>query len=192
MITRIVAGIVIAALGILPAVAQETKPPALPAVGAVAPDFTLKEAQTGKKRRLQEFAKAKRPVALFFFCGCSWCADTAREWAVYQRTHALPMNAATVIVYQTSDATEARNLLTTSGLDPKQTALLLDGDRAVTDNLYHSDPCPRIVIVDPGGKVRYVNTGADEKPREAPPQLLAARALAMLGSGTMKIPTPGK
>ncbi len=124
------------------------------AIGQTAPDFDLADAATGRMTRLSEFVKQARPVALFFFCGCTACRQTAREWAGRQRTNALPENAATVIVYQ-SDAAEARNFLAATGLDSKRTILLADPQRRVTERLYHIDSCPRVFVQDLQGLVCY-------------------------------------
>ncbi len=156
-------------------------PSELATIGFAAPDFTLPDARTGKARSLHEFARAKRPVALFFFCGCPACRAVANEWAVLRRGGALPPDAATVIVYSTADRAEACALAAASGLDPKRTAVLCDtGDLSVTQRLYHAEPCPRLFVLDPAGGIVYANTGGDEKPQTAPAGLLAARALATL------------
>lgn len=180
MSTALIAAILMTSVA--PSKAQSDTPPSsLPAVATLAPDFTLPDANTGKKRSLREFARAKRPVALFFFCGCPACHAVAQEWAKYQRGNALPQNAATVIVYSTTDRNEAKARIAASGLDPKRTAVLCDTENlSVTERLYHAEPCPRLVVVNPVGKIVYANTGADEKPQEAPAELLVARALSAL------------
>lgn len=186
---RMFAAFIIAILvtSVAPSKAQSDMPPSsLPAVATLAPDFTLLDANTGKKRSLREFARAKRPVGLFFFCGCPACHAVAQEWAKYQRGNALPTNAATVIVYSTTDRNEAKVRIAASGLDPKRTAVLCDTESLnVTERLYHAEPCPRLVIVNSAGKIVYANTGADEKPQEAPAELLVARALSVLLNPTL-------
>ena len=173
---------------------DNTLPPnELPAIGSAAPDFTLPDAHTGTKRTLSEFAASRRPVALFFFCGCPACHAVATEWAMLQRGNALPANTATIIVYSTTDRAEARARVAASGLDKRRTAVLCDTeDLSVTEGLYHAEPCPRLFVVDPAGKVVYANTGDDDvtfagdgdrsKPQEAPAGLLVARALSALQS----------
>ena len=159
----------------------------MPAIGTSAPDFTLPDAHTGKARSLRAFARAKRPVALFFFCGCPACHAVATEWAMLQCGNALPPTTATVIVYSTTDRAEARARVAASGLDPKRTAVLCDmEDLSVTERLYHAEPCPRLFVVDPASKVVYANTGDDEKPQEAPSGLLVARAFSALQSTITK------
>ena len=168
--------------------AQESRPAAtLPAAGSAAPDFTLPDAHTGKARILREFARAKRPVVLFFFCGCPACHAVATEWATLQHGNALPASTATVIVYSTADRAEARARVAVSGLDKKRTAVLCDTeDLSITERLYHAEPCPRLFVVDPASKVVYANTGDDEKPQEAPSGLLVARAFSALQSTITK------
>jgi peroxiredoxin len=151
---------------------------ALPSLGRPAPAFTLTDAD-GKARSLSEWEG--RPVALFFFCGCSWCAEVAKEWGLRQREQG-PNGAApplTVIVYS-GDAAEAKALAKESGLDARATVLLCDPDLRVTQDIYHSEPCPRVFVLDGQRTVRYVNAGPDDRPREAPAAVIAAKALAAL------------
>jgi peroxiredoxin len=160
----------------------------LPAPGKAAPPFTLVDAD-GKRRSLPSDLK-DRPAALFFFCGCPWCAEVAREWGTLQRGNALtapagsagapPTPAPVTIVVYSGTAAEAKALLKETGLDAGQTWLLPDPELRVTQNLYHSEPCPRVFILDRGGSVRYVNAGPDDKPREAPAAVIAAKALTAL------------
>ncbi|MBC7805025.1 MAG: redoxin domain-containing protein [Akkermansiaceae bacterium] len=172
-----------------PAMPQEPKisPSPLPTVGTIAPDFTLPDANTGKKRSPREFSQAKRPVALFFFCGCRACQTVAQEWAKYQSGNALPGNAATMIVYSTTDRDEAKSRIAASGLDPKRTAVLCDTEAlTVTERLYHAEPCPRIFVIDRLGKIAHASVKVDAtepEPSESVAAFLAASALdALRGS----------
>lgn len=160
-----------------------TRRPEPPANGKPAPGFTTRDT-AGKPRRLREWRG--RPVVLFFFCGCSWCTDVAKEWATYQRTRALPdapptpagksnAGAITVVVYQGS-AEEAIALQRATNLDPARTVLLPDPDNRLT-TLYGADPCPRAIVLDPTGVVRYANRGPDDLPRKSPAPLIAGRTL---------------
>ena len=157
----------------------------LPPVGTVAPRFRLPDAHTGKARSLP----AKRPIALFFFCGCSACHQVATAWATQQRANALPPNTATVIVYQSSDPNEARSFARDTGLDTKQTAVLLDPDLCVTEKQYHALPCPRLFVLDAHGTIRFENTGNESISEPAP--VLVARCIAALqATGTTDRKTP--
>lgn len=148
----------------------------MPPLGKPAPPFTLADV-SGKKRGLASFKG--RPLVLCFFCGCNACADVALQWAQLQRGKALPKDALTLIVYQGS-AEEVKALARRSALDPTQTILLPDADRKVTDALYHADPCPRLLVIDPKGILRYANTNPDDKPQEAPAAIIVAKALDAL------------
>jgi peroxiredoxin len=174
-----------------PAAPQEslTPPNIAPVVGTLAPNFTLPDAHTGKKRSLREFAQAKRPVALFFFCGCRTCQAVAQEWAKYQSGNALTKNAAdgtsgsaaTVIVYSTTDRNEAISRIAASGLDPKQTAVLCDTESlTVTGRLYHAEPCPRIFVIDRLGRIIYASVKVDVAEPES-----AESVAALLAAGTL-------
>src|SRR5262245_40132676 len=98
--TRRVTVLTFLATGLLPLTALRADRPA-PGVGSIAPAFTLADVE-GKKRSLAEFHG--RRVALFFFCGCSWCAAVAKEWGPLQRGGALEEKGVkppvTVIVYE--------------------------------------------------------------------------------------------
>jgi peroxiredoxin len=169
-----------------------------PATGHPAPAFVLSDVN-GKKRSLAEFRG--RPVALFFFCGCSWCADVAREWATLQRSHALDQSHSgslkapiTLIVYQ-GGVEEARSLAAAYGLDPAETVLLPDPQLTVTLQTYNADPCPRVFVVDRKGILRYSNTGKDDLARKAPAMVIVSRTIdALRAAGekeqTKKVPDP--
>ena len=148
----------------------------LPPLGKPAPSFTLTDV-TGKNRPLTSFKG--RSLVLCFFCGCNACADVALQWAQLQRGKALPKDALTLVVYQGS-AEEVKALARRCALDLAQTILLPDADRKVTDALYHADPCPRLLVIDPKGILRYANTGPDDKPQEAPAAIIVAKALDAL------------
>jgi hypothetical protein len=159
-----------------------------PAVRKAAPAFTLTDVD-GKKRTLAEFRG--RPVALFFFCGCHWCADVGREWAEIQRggllsaaEDAKPAAAPiTVIVYSGLNGDAARNLAAHCGLDRKQTVLLPDLKEQVSKKLYDAEPCPRVFVVDPRGVLRYTNNGKDDAPRLAPALVIASKTLEAIQAG---------
>lgn len=170
---------------------------AAPAVGKSAPTFTLSDVEK-KKRTLAEF-KGRR-VALFFFCGCSWCADIAREWAALQRNGALaeqrggkgryaPEPPATVIVYSELNAATCRELSRIYGLDLARTVLLPDLEMRVTQSLYRAEPCPRVFVLDAKGVLRYTNDHSDDTPRKAPALAIVSRALEALRASA---PSPKK
>jgi peroxiredoxin len=154
-----------------------------PAVGQPAPAFTLTDDQ-GKPRQLVEF-KGRR-VALYFFCGCSWCLDVAKEWAVLQRAGALAEKGtangrpATLVVYSGLDAAAARQLAAAAGLDRTQTTLLPDPEETVAEPIYHAEPCPRVFVLDERGILRYTNNAEVDAPRKAPAAAIVARALDAL------------
>ena len=130
----------------------------LPTVAQAAPPFTLPDA-AGKPHTLAEFRK--RPVVLFFFCGCEPCHQAAKLWAQGQQNakqdaqgRVLPeaQTPRTVVVF-TGDAESARVFAAETGLPP-ETVLLLDPEMKVT-NAYHAEPCPRALVLDADGVIRY-------------------------------------
>ena len=149
----------------------------------IAPVFTLADL-AGKKRSLSQYRG--RPVALFFFCGCSWCTECAEEWGPLQRGGALPAAPApakppiTLVVYS-GDNTALRYSAARWGLDKDKTVLLPDPGMRVT-KVYKADPCPRVFILDGEGVVRYTNDHKDDRPREAPALVIVSRTIDALRS----------
>jgi len=168
-------------------------PRSAPRVGRAAPSFRLADTQ-GQKRSLAVFRG--RRVALFVFCGCSWCAAVARRWAEAQRHGALspPSGAAassgpaggspggppmTLVVGTGLNSAGCRHLAERAGLDPAQTILLPDPEGTVAD-LYQAEPCPRVFAIGADGTLLYVNRGKEVAPRKAPAAAIVAHALAAL------------
>jgi AhpC/TSA family len=154
-----------------------------PAVGRAALPFTLTDTE-GKKRSLAEFHG--RRVALFFFCGCSWCTEVARGWGPLQRGGALGEKGVkppiTVIVYE-GDAEAVRALAASAGLDPAQTILLPDPERTVA-RTYQAEPCPRVFVLDGKGVLRYTNNGTDDAPRKVPAIVIVSKTVDALRAAT--------
>lgn len=147
-----------------------------------APAFALPDGD-GHHRSLAEFRG--RPVTLFFFCGCPWCARCAETWGKFQGGGVLPAGSKdtatpiTLVVFS-GDAAAARAFATQVGLDLSQTVLLPDPTMRVTQGLYHAEPCPRLFVLDAQGRVRYTNNHKDDAPRSAPALALCSRALDAL------------
>lgn len=166
--------------GVLAAPVVKTKA-SKSAAARLAPAFTLQDAD-GKSRTLAEFRG--RPVTLFFYCGCEWCHRCASLWAQFQRGGALPTGTAgkdpvTLVVYS-GDAVGVRQFATETGLSADQTVLLTDPQMDVTLMKYDAEPCPRVFVVDPGGRIVYTNDHSDDAPRKAPEMVIASRALDAL------------
>jgi len=162
-----------------------------PTAGRPAPPFSLSDVSGKKRSPISEYRG--RRIALFFFCGCSWCYDVATEWARLQRGGVLAAEGRSgekapisVVVYSGLDPAASRTLAAGAGLDPAQTVLLPEPDMRVTEKVYRAEPCPRVFVVDGRGVVRYTNTGKDDAPREAPAELIAARALDALRTALAK------
>jgi peroxiredoxin len=176
--------------------------------GSVAPDFTL----PAESKPLHLSQWDGRKIVLFFFCGCSWCQDVARQWGQLQSSDALlsapsrdsagtaktsngrkaskpvspdTLPPITIIVYS-GDIPEARAFAKNTGLVTAQTILLSDKDNEVTDNLYNTEPCPRVFVIDSKRIVRYVNDNPDDQPRQAPAELIVAKTLSAVRSLAVK------
>ncbi len=150
---------------------------AAPQAGHPAPPFTLPDAQ-GKPFSLA--ALRSRPVALFFFCGCPWCADVARAWGQAQRGARLPASTRTLVVFAGTGAA-AQAFAARSGLDLKQTTLLPDPDSHLTEGIYKLNSCPRAFVLDREGVIAYTNDHADDLPRQAPAKTIVLHTLQAVG-----------
>lgn len=149
--------------------------------GSIAPIFTL---NSTKGIPIQLRSLRGRPVALFFFCGCTWCHGVARIWGNFQRTGFLDRGfrgdgPRTVIVFSGyPDA--ATSFLHETGLDAKQTILLCDPTMSVTEDKYHASPCPRVFVVNAAGRVTYTNDHGADRARSASATAIALRAIGAL------------
>jgi hypothetical protein len=156
------------------------------AAGQTAPNFELQDL-VGHHRSLSDWSG--RPVVLCFFCGCRWCHDTARSWAILQRRRAqtLPRSIQpihTVIVYS-GGGVEARQFEKQTGLDQKNTTVLLDPELSVSATVYTAVPCPRVFVVRGNETVVYTNDHQDDAPRTVGGAVLAqkiAQAVAAIAS----------
>ncbi len=152
-------------------------PSVLPQTGHLAPPFTRTDT-TGKPFALA--AARGRPLALFFFCGCPWCADVAQAWGRVQRGARLPNSARTVVVFA-GDKAAASAFAAKNGLDLTQTLLLPDPDSKLTETVYHANSCPRTFVVNPQGIITYTNDHPDDLPRQAPAKTIVLHAFEALG-----------
>jgi len=145
---------------------------AAPHAGQPAPAFRLTDTQG---RPFSLAATRSHATALFFFCGCPWCADVARVWGQTQRKGAIP----TVIVFAGSGA-EAHAFAARNGLDLKHTTLLPDPDSKLTEGVYKLNSCPRAFALDPAGLIQYTNDHVDDQPRVAPAKTIVLRTFQAL------------
>lgn len=94
-----------------------------------------------------------------------------------------PVTVPVIVIVFAGSAAEAKALAATAGLSGTGGAnvvLLPDPDLRVSDGLYHAEPCPRALVLDRRGAIRFSTLGRDENPQETPGTLLAARAHAAL------------
>jgi peroxiredoxin len=150
---------------------------AKPQVGLPAPVFTLMDTQ-GKLFTLASVQG--HPATLFFFCGCPWCAEVAKEWGQVQRHASLPASTQTLVVFAGSK-TAAQAFATKAGLTRKQTLLLPDPDSKLTEGVYNLNSCPRVFVLDSARIIRYTNDHTDDQPRVAPAKIIVGHAIAALG-----------
>lgn len=151
--------------------APTTSTPAVkPERGTPAPLFTIKDTQ-GNPFALKSLQG--HSAALFFFCGCPWCADVAHTWSRKR----LPSGVQTVIVYAGS-ASEALSFARKNGLDLKRTVLLPDPASHLTEKVYQLDSCPRAFALDAAGIILYTNDHLDDQPRVAPAKVIVDRTNA--------------
>jgi peroxiredoxin len=148
-----------------------------PQLGLPAPAFTLLDTQ-GKPFTLALLQG--HPVALFFFCGCPWCAEVAKEWSQMQRHASLPASTQTLVVFAGSK-NAAQAFAARAGLARKQTTLLPDPDSKLTEGVYKLNSCPRVFVLDSASLIRYTNDHTDDQPRVAPAKIIVGHAIAALG-----------
>jgi len=149
---------------------------------ATALPFTLTDS-LGQQRTLKSFRG--KPVALFFYCGCTWCHKCARLWGQMQKGGALDSTHSTTLVVFQGDAAMSKAFLSETGLDPTRTVVLPDPSLDTTLK-YHAETCPRIFILDPAGKIRYTNNHADDAPRKGPETLIIGNTVSALQQAAPK------
>ncbi len=160
-----------------------------PAPPPLARPFALADVE-GKRHALADYRG--KPVALQFWCGCQWCHDMAKLWGQAQRSGALQVGGQippTLVVFAGS-ADELKGFATETGLDPATTVLMPDPDLAVAQP-YHAVPCPRVFVLDSGGRIRYTNNRADDAARKGPAALITGRAADAL-QGLKPLAAKGK
>lgn len=172
-------------LTVLMAAAGFAAPPVLK---KPAPPFTLADLDN-KPRSLADYRG--RPVALYVFCGCNWCQETAQHWAEVQHGGVLddtegsgrpadrPVDSRkkpiTLIVFM-GDKEAAQKFAVAHALDMSQTVMLPDPrSKVVLD--YEALPCPRAYVLDRNGVVRYMNNHKDDAPQKAPAAAIISRVV---------------
>lgn len=189
MLKTILATMTVATLGI--SISYASPAPVKPAYPAPAP-FSLVDTN-GKTQTLAGLRG--RPVVLFFFCGCNWCAAEAKQWGQMQHQGALASGSGksasdpTTVVVFTGDADSEKSFADQTGLDLKNTVLLPDPTMKVTMS-YKSETCPRVFVISPSGKVAYTNNHKDDAPRQAPAEVIADLALSA-ARGSVVVPKSG-
>lgn len=156
-----------------------------PTVGQLAPNLVLVSVNN---KRVSLIQLRGRPVALFFFCGCRWCTECAKEWGQVQRSGALclvpttgarqTVSPVTLVVFSGNAAATNAFALDT-GLDLKQTLLLPD-PLMYTTLAYNAEPCPRVYVINRNTILKYTNNHRDDAPRKAPALAIASRVLVTL------------
>jgi peroxiredoxin len=126
--------------------------PALPAAGAAAPDFALKNA-AGKNLRLSEL---RGEVVLLNFWA-TWCGPCRQELPHLDKIHGQYRNAGLTVlaINIDNDRANAEAMLQKLGV---RVPTLYDADKRVS-KLYEVDTMPLTVIIDRDGRVRYVHRG---------------------------------
>ena len=125
---------------------------ALPAVGSVAPDFTLRSS-TGKNQKLSEF---RGQVVMINFWA-TWCAPCRQELPLlnhlYEQYHKTGFTLLGVNIDDNPEAAKA--LAQQLGIT---FPVLFDTDKQVSHR-YDVDAMPSSVLIDRSGKVRYLYRG---------------------------------
>jgi hypothetical protein len=127
-------------------------------------------------------------VALFFFCGCNRCSETARLWAQWLKNSSATALPTTLIVYM-GDKKELQALAEESGLSAEMAALMIDKRREIAHK-YSAADCPRVFVVDGGGIVRHIDGWKKEAEGISPAESLFARVAGALQ--TKEVPNRAK
>ncbi len=122
-------------------------------VGAVAPDFKIKDA-AGKEINLSELT-AKGPVLLRLTCGCSGCD---KELAYFQAIHeAYKADGLTsVAVFKEPDAKVAAYVK-----EKKLNMLYAVDTKGESWNLFQTKTMPTNFLIEKGGKIVAIHAGCD-------------------------------
>ena len=125
---------------------------AMPVVGSVAPDFALKSS-SGKNLRLSEL---RGQVVMINFWA-SWCAPCRQEMPLLNRIHERYRKTGFVLLGVNIDDNPetARTLAQQLGVG---FPILFDADKNVSKR-YDVDAMPSTLLIDRGGKVRYIHRG---------------------------------
>jgi peroxiredoxin len=125
---------------------------ALPAPGSVAPDFTLKS-NMGKNLKLSEY---RGQVVMINFWA-SWCAPCRQEMPllnhIYEQYRKVGFTLLGVNVDDRSETAQALAKQLGASFP-----ILFDADKQVSHR-YDVDAMPSTVLIDRGGKVRYIHRG---------------------------------
>ncbi|MGD9598534.1 MAG: peroxiredoxin family protein [Steroidobacteraceae bacterium] len=139
-----------------------------PLIGREAPDFALRAA-AGDNVRLSE-ARGQVVVLTFYGSRCNTCRTHLAELDDLYRTYG-PAGLAVYGVSIDDDAQGAHHFATSVGVG---FPMLGDPEKSV-GRAYEIDRLPTVVIVDRGGKVRYVHR--EPKSRGEPPYVRELRRL---------------
>jgi hypothetical protein len=145
--------------------------------GQIAPGFTLYGLDS-RPYTLRSVA-SNGATALFFFCGCSWCHDTSRQWSLALRRGAVPAHVRTVIVYA-GGKDEAEQFVKATGIDQSRSTILLDDELNISAGVYQAEPCPRVFVLSPNLTVVYTNDHPTDAPRTISGSALVAEVIVAL------------
>jgi cytochrome c biogenesis protein CcmG/thiol:disulfide interchange protein DsbE len=124
-----------------------------PRVGALAPDFQLKDAATGQMVSLKQFAG--KPVWLNFWA--SWCEGCREEMPLIERSRARYGSSGLAVlgINVQESADEVNKFVRDNGFG---WTFLLDSDGRVTD-LYYVNGIPFHVFISADGVIRAIHPG---------------------------------
>jgi len=129
-----------------------TAPAVMPAVGSLAPDFTLRS-NTGKNLKLSEY---RGQVVMINFWA-TWCGPCRQEMPLLNRIHEkYSKSGFKLLGINVDDNTgNAQAMAAKLGVT---FPVLFDSEKRVS-RLYDVDGMPSTVLIDRSGKVRYIHRG---------------------------------
>jgi peroxiredoxin len=151
--------------------AEEMKFAAGPAVGDVAPDFTLKDAD-GRQVKLSDYHG--RPVLINFYCGCDLCRGVATQ---FEKLATRPLKHQPVIL-GLAHFTADRVAPFIKDTGAKHAVYLIDEGKRVSRR-WGSMTCPRTWLVDETGKIAFRHEDQEGAMRPSP---VPKKVMALLDS----------
>lgn len=139
-----------------PTLTSTPRPMGKPVVHALAPDFTLMDANSGEMVTLSQFAGL--PVMINFWA--TWCGYCEEEMPSIQSAYEQRQSGGLVIL--AVDVEESRDMVSDYGLSHGLSFNLLLDEAGDVDALYQIEGYPTSIFIDRDGIIQYIYLGGIE------------------------------